>query len=231
MDEEIKEIQVDEPIAQAQPQSKTKEAITPRKKNSFIKALLIGIIIWCLMAASAAGAYFWRDNIANDFEKQQAASIENYKASIITLSAKLNDLGFTVVEEEEAVACSEVAPTAIVAENIKASITSGNTAALEGYMAASVNVILAASEAYGPQSPIDAVGSVTSFIDQDITAWDYDFDLSAATLTNYKDGDYSQYFPDFALVGKATNNKVISFSFDCNGKIDTVFLSASDSIL
>ncbi|MEI6054136.1 MAG: hypothetical protein WCQ49_02070 [Candidatus Saccharibacteria bacterium] len=202
---------------------------SPKKKSSVVKAILVGILIFALMGASAVGAYLWRDKIATEATKTQNTEIEGYKNNITALQAQL--AGVPVVDDAEDQACTEISPSVDARDNIMASITSGNTAALEGYMAASVNVILAASESYGPQSSAEAVGSVTNFIGQDIAAWDYNFALSEATLTNYKDGDYSQYFPTFALVGKATNSKVISFSFDCNGKIDTVFLSASDSIL
>lgn len=178
------------------------------------------------MLASAAGAYYWRDSQANSFEKRQSDNISKNQTVIKSLREQL-----TNKVSNDSVACTEIAPTATVIGSIEASITSGNTAALEGYMASSVNVILAASEAYGQQTPTQAVTDVTNFISNDINSWDYNFSLPAATLNTYKQGSYSQYFTNISVVGKATNNQVISFSFDCTGKIDTVFLATTASVL
>jgi len=241
MDENINTVEVDKDDENSKPvdhypsiddrdvsSKKEEKKSSPKKKSSIIKAILVGILIFALMAASAVGAYLWRDKIATEATRTQAAEIEILKDNITALQAQL--AGVPVVDEVEEQACTEIAPSVTVLNNIKASITSGNTAALEGYMTASVNVILAASEAYGPQTAMQAVGNITSFITDDISAWDYNFALSAATLANYRDGEYSQYFPASALIGKATNGRVISFSFDCNGKIDTVLMSTTDSV-
>lgn len=123
---------------------------------------------------------------------------------------------------------SVVAPSAAELENIEASITSGNTAALEGYMAASVNVILAASEAYGPQTPAQAVSDV-DYVSDGSDPWN--FALPAATLAQYQTGDYKQYFPVSALVGKSANGYVVSFQFDNAGKIDGIFMTNNADIL
>ncbi len=125
------------------------------------------------------------------------------------------------VTKDKAVVATTTAPTAEELDNIKASITSENTAALEGYMAASVNVIIAASEAYGPQTPVQAVKDVDYVKDGDT----WDFALPAATLAAYQAGDYKQYFPTTALVGKSSNGYVISFQFDSAGKINGIFMT------
>lgn len=127
-------------------------------------------------------------------------------------------------EEAKAETKTTTAPTAEALENIKASITSENTAALEGYMAASVNVILAATEAYGPRTPTEAVGDVDYVKD----GTDWDFALPAATLDAYQAGDYKQYFPETALVGKSAEGHVISFQFNDSGKISGIFMSNHD---
>ncbi len=198
----------------------------PKRQPLISKSVLMGVLILVLMLASAAGAYYWRDSQANNFEKLQSDNISKNQNVIRLLNKQIADKA-----GDDSVACTEIAPTATVIGNIEASITSGNTAALECYMASSVNVILAASEAYGQQTPAQAVADVTSFISDDINSWDYNFSLPAATLNTYKQGSYSQYFTSISVVGKAANNQVISFSFDCTGKIDTVFLATTASVL
>lgn len=213
--EEIKEIQATE--------TKTK---TPKKRPLVSKSILIGILVLVLMLVSAAGAYYWRDSQANSFEKRQSDNISSNQNVITSLREQLADK-----VDYDCIDCTEIAPTSTVIGSIEASITSGNTAALEGYMASSVNVILAASEAYGQQTPTQAVSNISNFISDDLNSWDYNFSLPAATLNTYKQGSYSQYFTNISVVGKAANNQVISFSFNCTGKIDTVFLATTASVL
>lgn len=227
MDEEVRET---ENIQEAEPKREVPQK--PSRRSSVLKKALLILLALVLIAGPAAGAYWWRDNEAKNFEKEQSDSIATYQAKIADLEEQIADANTdnTNLEDDEDL-CVEIAPSATVIENIQASITSGNTAALEGYMASTVNVILAATEAYGPQTPTQAVSSISSFISDDNTSWDYDFALPVATLNAYYQGEYSQYFSNIDVVGKATNNKVISFSFDCNGKIDTVFLANNSELL
>jgi hypothetical protein len=204
--------------------------ISPKKSSLAIKHIISGIIILILMIGSTAGAYFWRDNQAAESEKQQTNNIASYQKTIATLEKQIADTT-SGVPDNSPTPCAEIAPDATTVENIQLSITSGNTAALEGYMASSVNVILAASEAYGAQTPTQAISDISQFISDDINSWDYNFTLPAATLNTYKASGYAQYFATTSIVGKATNEKVISFSFDCLGKIDTVFLSSDENLL
>lgn len=113
-------------------------------------------------------------------------------------------------------------------ENIAASIESQNTAALEGYMASSVNVVIAASEKSGAETATQAVKDL-DYLNSGTSPWD--FALSSATLTTYKDGSYSQYFGDRTVVGKSANNYVVSFKVNDSGKIDTVFMAANTDLL
>lgn len=218
MEEEIKPSEV----------PKTKET----KDKKTLKTLVYILIVLVLIGLAAGAAYWWRDKTANDSADKNASEIsvlEKDKANLIKQLATLKpaDTSITPGQTE----CTSKSPTTTVIGNIEASITSGNTAALEGYMADSVNVILAASEGIGPSTPTAAVSSITNFITSDITAWDYNFSLPASVLSSYSNGSYSQYFPNNAVVGKATNGKVISLSFDCNAKISTVFMAASEGLL
>lgn len=205
---------------------------TAKYKLPFRKLLLFIVVGLALIGASAGVTYWLRDNIAKEAEKKQASEIATLKSQKTSLeqqlaSEKSKNSGGTIAPTS----CTAVFPTESVLDNIKASITSGNTAALEGYMATSVNTILAASEGIGAVSPTQAVAGITDFISSDTTTWAYNFSLPTATLNSYAAGDYAQYFPSIALVGKNSDGKVISFSFDCNGKISTVFMSSSENLL
>ena len=205
--------------------------VKPAKKP-ILKTILLIVGILVLAGLAAGGAYWWRDKTASDFEKKQADDTSSLKKTIASLETQLADAKNQLngVSDTD-VTCESKSPTDTVIGSIKASITSGNTAALEGYMAASVNVVLAASEGIGSKTSSQAVASISDFISKDISSWNYDFSLPASVLSSYGKGSYSQYFPGNAVVGKAANKQVISFSFDCNAKISTVFMAASEDLL
>lgn len=224
---------MDKPEEPAQEIQPAKPAEKNRGKISG-KTIKTALLIVILVLAAAGGSYWWRNKTANEAEKKQAATITSLQQTTASLEKQLaeeKDKNAKPAGVPAPAPCTAKAPTAAVIENIEASITSGNTAALEGYMAASVNVIIAASEGLGAKTPTQAVASITDFISSDTASWDYDFSLPAPTLSSYAKGSYAQYFPSIAVVGKATNKKVISFSFDCNAKISTVFLASNEDLL
>lgn len=179
------------------------------KGFSAIEGLLILVIIG-IVGGVGYFVYQARDN-----------SITEDKTTVVASNDDKNG----VIEAEE-VKCTD--PTAAVIENIKASITSGNTAALEGYMAAKVNVIFAASEGLGERTASEATGDVTGFI---VGATTWDFALANPELSGYQSGDYKQYFPANAVVGKSVEKKLISFTFNCDGKISGIFVTTNSDIL
>jgi len=224
MDNEVEPTEVEQ-IAQP---------VKPAKKTHR-KTILLSLLIAVLLVAAAGGSYWWRDKSAKVTAKQQAANIASLQQTTASLSKQLTAekaKGTKAASTPAEPACASKAPSATTISNIEASITSGNTAALEGYMAASVNVVYVGAMGSGAQTPTQAVTSITSFISPDTSSWNYNFSLSASTLSSYvKSANYGKYFPSNAVVGKATNNQVISFSFDCNAKINTVLLAANESEL
>jgi len=169
------------------------------------------IILLIAVVLAAAGFAGWKVFSADDTDKNAQQSDSNASGSSEAQSSA------------EASSEAETLPSADTLENIKASITSDNTAALEGYMAASVNVILAATEAYGPQTPTQAITDL-EYVAGATDPWD--LALPAATLATYKAGGYSSYFPDNALVGKSADNYLVSFQFDSAGKINGIFITS-----
>jgi hypothetical protein len=202
------------------------EPIEKKRRKPFLLVLLILLLV----TSAACAAYWVRDRSAKTTDSQQAATITSLQQTNASLKEQLATEKAKATDTDTA-ACTVKSPTATVISNIEASITSGNTAALEGYMASSVNVILAASEGLGARTPTQAVSDITGFISSDTTSWDYDFSLPAATLSSYGAGSYSQYFPSGAVTGKATNKQVIAFSFDCNAKISTVFMATNEDLV
>ena len=198
------------------------------KKKLPTKKILMVLIALLLLAGAAYGGYWWRDRDAKSDSASQKAEITDLKKQLADFKDAEGSAEDSDATDTEETTEASVQPTAAQLENIEAAISSGNTAALEGRMADSVSVIIAASEGVGARTPTEAIGDIDYVIDLDAT---WDFALSAATLTDYADGDYAQYFPEGAFVGKSSEDKVISFIFDGDAKIKTVFMSVSSDLL
>jgi hypothetical protein len=197
----------------------------PQNKKNKKKWLIVFLIV--LLIAAFGAIYWWSSSKLKQLEKQKNDQISQLEQDKKTLEQQLaEEKAKTEAGTNDQAACTS--PTTKDIDNIKAAITSGNTAALEGYMSSKVRVIIAASEGVGDRTPTQAVGDITSYI-QGASSWD--FDLSESTLGTYRGGFYAQYFPEGAVVGKANNKKIISISFDCKGKVKTVFLAIHSDLL
>lgn len=114
------------------------------------------------------------------------------------------------------------------AQNLADAISSGNTAAIEGYLTDPTRVVIAASEADMQQAPVDAVLSV-DYVQPGSGTWD--FDLDATVLAAYAaSADYGQFFPANAIVGRSDSGAVISFMPN-GAKIGTIFMAIDGSLI
>lgn len=183
------------------------------------------IMVLVLLAAGAAAGWYYRDMGAKDDDKARVAEIDALEVRNAALTKELADAKKAAGDEP---AATSVRPGADTLENIEAAVKSGNYAALVGYSASTVKVIIAASEGVGNRTPTQMASDV-KYLDSGTDPWN--FALPATTIDDYQAGDYKQYFPDTAFVGKSANDYVVSFQFDANGKINGVFMAADDSIL
>jgi hypothetical protein len=123
-------------------------------------------------------------------------------------------------------------PDAIPAEmraNIIDAMNSGNTAALDGYLAATVHITYAASEYEGDVS--DHVLIVNDLTDVTSSTATWDFDLPASVIADYgANPTYVDDFPAGALVGRSTESKVVSFVIE-EGLITRILIALDESAL
>jgi hypothetical protein len=101
--------------------------------------------------------------------------------------------------------------------DIAAAMNSGNTAALEGYLAPTVHITYAASESEGDVSdhPL-IIDNLTRATAAGVT---WDFDLPESLIENYRNnpgagGAYVDDFPEGAIVGKSSADYVLSFAIE-----------------
>lgn len=190
------------------------------KKGGGFKKLLLWLLFLILLAGAAAGAYYYRDMEAKDQLQQSQTQIDELEAKNAKLQADLN------AAKEDSTAAAK--PSQATLDNIADAVKSGNYAALQQLMADKVKVIIAASEGLGDRTPAQAVADV-KYLDAGTDPWN--FALDAATLKDYQEGDYTQYFPTDAFVGKSANNYVVSFTFDDSAKISGIFMAANAETL
>jgi len=107
-------------------------------------------------------------------------------------------------------------------------MTSRDAAPLESYLADPTNVILCASQAYGPLSRELALAEIDRRAADAELPWD--FALPAATIDGYRTSSYAQHFPVGSLVGRSADTQVISFRFT-GAEISDVFWCAAEQIV
>jgi len=214
---EDQEPQIVQPQTTGKPQAKRSKA-----------PIVILIIIIVLLLAAGAGAYWWRNDQADKQRTADAAKITELQSKIDALTVSPDAQTPTNGDTTTPASTPAAVPTPAVKENVIASITSGNTAALEGYMASSVHVVIAASSGVFDRTPAMAVTDL-QYLDSATDPWN--FALSTATLTAYGTGHYKDYFKSNSVVGKSADGKVVSFNFNDAGKINGVFMSASADLL
>ena len=116
----------------------------------------------------------------------------------------------------------------LLKQNVEAAISSGNYAALSGYMADKVSYAIAGSEAQGSLTKAQAIKQL-EYLNSGTSPWN--FNIATATLTKYKAGDYSTYLNDDVIFGVSGNKYFVSFHLDSNNKIDQIFMAGSTDLL
>lgn len=200
-----------------QPVNKKKKLSSKRLKV-LIGALilvLVALLIWLWFACNKKEQDLEQKN--KDLQKQVQDLRKELKEAKKSSQAD--------VDEETDEVCLEVSDD--LRSNIHDAVTSENYAALEGFMTSPITVVYAATEFGGPKTPAEAV-SALDYLSNGTSPWD--FSLSAPTIEGYSDGDYGEYFPDGAYVGRAANSMVVSFAFTCD-QISQIFISAQEEIL
>jgi hypothetical protein len=114
-------------------------------------------------------------------------------------------------------------------QNLADAISSGNTAAVEGYLADPTRVVIAASEADGPQSPVDAVLSL-DYVQPGVGFWDFQLDPQIVD-TYAANPYYGEFFPDDVIVGRSDTGAVVAFVPSASDRIATIFMSIDESLI
>lgn len=217
MDDEQKEQQPTEmPTARS--------TANPRKTHQ-LKKMLAWILVLLLVASTLGFAFLWykADQKVTDAQKQKT----NLQKQVDALKKELASTKKTPAKEDTDSPCSDTASDSMKA-NIKAALDTENTAVFSTYTTNPVKYVLAASE-YG--GDISAAEAATALQYTHGATGPWDFNLPAATIDGYDAGFYTDYFSNKSYVGRAASGMVVSFEFNCDGKIKQIFVAADEDIL
>jgi len=202
---------------------KSKLPMTIGKAKANTSKWLSIVLALLLVAALAFLAWYWM---------QAEADKKRLTDERAQLQSQLDSLKYQNANKDNPVAvdktCHDTA-TAAMKENIKAALDSQNTAAFSTYTANPVNYVVAASELSKDMTPDEAAVAL-EYTHTATGPWD--FSLPVATINTWKAGFYVDHFDDATrYIGRAASGMVVSFDFDCSGKIDKIFVAADDDLL
>lgn len=215
--------------------------VKEKKNLSTQKILTIVVVVLAVIAVLLGSLYYMQITDAQKQAEGQQAQVDELEGKISTLEKSIEDAKKTEAAETAAQAAKDAKAAAAEAlsekpstltqdqiNNITDSIKSMNTAALEGYLADSVNVVFAASEKAGPRTPAQAIADL-AYLSSATSPWS--FALPTATTDAWKTGDYKTYLKDATIFGKSANGYVVAMKTNASAKIDLIFVSASADLL
>ncbi|MBI4033451.1 hypothetical protein HY379_00450 [Candidatus Saccharibacteria bacterium] len=212
-----------QPQAPSQPVEPSQPAPPQEKHKGRAGRWLRFLLAVVLIAGAGASAYYWRDSEAKDKDQLSSSQIDQLEQQNSKLQKDLK-----AAQGDAAKAADKAVPSADTLKKIQDAVKAGKYADIQSLMAAKLNIIIAASEGLGTRTSAQAVADLKT-LDTGSDPWN--FALTTAVVSAYQDGDYAQYFPVGALVGKAANDQVVSFVFNNSGKISAIFIAANADIL
>lgn len=171
---------------------------------SFIYILLILIIIFLV----GAGAYYWGTRNASKESPAPASNSASPSPAVSTIPSPSPSPLPSPSPSPSPIPNPSIKPELL--ENIKASVVSKNTAALEGYMTDMVDVIIEATECCGNLSKVKAIGEMDYLKDATLP-WNFDDNNPIALQLKQKN---PQAFPDGIIIGTSANRRLVTFTLN-----------------
>lgn len=193
------------------------------KQNGKLKKLFFTILPITIIVVAIIGLVIFIGNSQKTLNEQ--------KTQITTLESQLRSAQQTNLDLNRQIATLPgitIGLTQAEQNNVTSAISSGNYSAIKPFLIENNLVILAGSDGIGRRSPSQAVKDL-EYLKTSTQPWN--FALDTTTLDNYRDGDYAQYFPEGAIIGKSADGKVVSLSTTTTGQISVIFMAPDDSML
>lgn len=195
-----------------------------RTKGGSGKRVIIACLVVILLIGTNATLFLWQQRLVREAKQQsseQERKNEQLEEQIKELQeARDNELSLQSSQAEDS--------ARLTASTLQGILTDKNFAALEPYLAEQVSFILAASEGMGVQTPAQAIDNLV-VLDAATAPWN--FTVSPTTITDWRSGDYKQYFPEGVVTGVSANGYVIAVQLNNSGKVMTIFISPNVDVL
>lgn len=200
--------------------------ITHTARKPWGKWAAIALIILLL---AATGGLAWQFSRVRDQRDNLEREKQELQKKVDELSKKDTTTAETDSKEDSSGGdtCSPTVNDALKT-TIRDAVSAKNYAALSPHLAASVNVVYAASEKGGNVTPAQAITDM-AYLNSATAPWD--FALPTTTIDDYRAGFYTSYFPSNVYVGRSADDMVVSFGFDSCAKINMIFIAASADLL
>ena len=202
-------------------------AIQPASKNRKSKLKRIGVIvgIFAIIGGVGAGVYFWQESNIQSLQKQHEEEIATLNSTIEALKKDISD---TAAKEKTTTKDTADAAAAAKAA-ISSAVSSDTFTALGPLMADSVRVIIAASEGIGNRTPAQAMEDL-KYLNSASGTWN--FDVPAATIADWRTGDYAAYVPATGgVIGLSSDGYVVIFKLNSENKISDIFMAVNVELM
>lgn len=189
------------------------------------KKVMASAAIVILLIGTNAGLFLWQQRLVKEVRREAAeerSAKEALEEKVETLESEVS------AAQTESAAAEKANDTTANVSTIQSAFIHQDYAALQPHLAAQVMVILAASEGVGSRTPEQVPGDL-AVLSSATAPWN--FTVSEETLAEWRTGDYKQYFPEGAIVGRSANNYVIALQQNAAGKVTTIFISPDAALL
>ncbi len=220
---EIKKTELDREIEEEEREPILKNANKPTWGHRIWVAMQT--LFW--MGVFVAGMWYYQQlkiNELNDQKSEVTKQLQESKAAQKKAEAELVD----AQKQLESTSTTVTVVPPLLKQNVEAAVSSGNYAAIDGYMADKVSYAIAASSGQGTLTKTQAIKQL-EYLNSGTAPWN--FSIATTAITKYKAGAYSTYINDDVIFGASGNKYFVSFHLDSNNKIDQMFLASSTDLL
>lgn len=188
------------------------------QKGSGAVYLILGLLILLLFGA---GWYFWA---GKNFFKGFFVPLSSYPPSQSNSLSPSPSASTSPTPSPSATPSPSPSPTIKpeLFENIKASVISKNTAALEGYMSDTVNVIIEATECCGNITKSKAIAQM-DYLNDAQEPWNFNDNNPVAIALRKKNPGT---FPEGSIIGTSANKMLVTFTLNqAKTKIEKLYMA------
>lgn len=194
-------------------------------KNSKVKLRLIITCVVIIFALAVAGVYFWRGSQLQSLNKKHDEEVATLNKTVEALKKEITSNAAKAKSGSKDTTDSTAASKA----TISSAVRNKDFSTLGPLMTDPVRVIIAASEGIGDRTPAKAMEDL-KYLNSATGTWN--FDVPAATIADWKTGDYGSYIPEVGgVIGLSSDGYVVIFKLNSANKVSDIFMSVNAELM